>query len=124
MQRTDRLAQQRWEMKREVFNRALKLIDAWWSNIDWLEGEPDRQQKPTIEEAREIHNLMSLTCQNKETISIFLNCLNTKSKPSDPNNTNMGMIAGLRGAMRAELDFERLHSDKDAAWLVRLTMKD
>lgn len=121
---SERISQQRWEMKREVFIRALKLVDAWWANIEWKQVEPDRQPKPTIEEAREIHNLLSLTCADGTTIQKYLNCLNCKSSPDEPNNFHGGMIAELREAIRAELDFENVKLDADKAWLTYLPMKD
>ena len=120
----NRISQERWHMKRDVFVRALRLIDSWWSNIDWSNVEPDRQDKPDIQEIRMVHNQLSLICESREVMGAFEKCLRG-SKPGQLQDLSMDAIADLRSAMRKELKFtEEIPVDREFSWVAKITMKE
>jgi hypothetical protein len=121
---TDRISHDRWVMKRDVFLRTMKLIDAWWANIEW-NHQPQSQQKPTIEEAREIHNQLALICEKDDVLKAFKTCFRMTSIEKTKPELSMDAIVDLRNAMRKELKFsETIPEDREASWIVEITMKE
>ena len=124
----NRISQERWDMKKDIFTRALKIVDGWWSNIDWsdLEVEPDRQEKPTIKEIRSVHNQVSLICESAEVLEAFQKCFRMQATgDKQPPSLSMDAIADLRNAMRKELKFiETVPTDPNLSWVIKVSMKD
>lgn len=121
---TDRINHERWVMKRDVFLKTLKLVDAWWANIEWKQ-QPQAQPKPTIEAAREIHNQISLICEKDGVLNAFKTCFRMSSSEESQPTLRMDTIVDLRNAMRQELKFsEAFPEDREASWIIGITMKE
>ena len=124
LKEAERINQQRWEMKRNVFLQALEIVDAWWSNVEWTLAQPDRQAKPAIDKVRSVHNQISLICESREVVEAFESCLRFK-KPDAERLLSMDMIVDLRNVMRRELKFqENIPADRSCCWVIKLTMKE
>ena len=120
----ERINHERWVMKRDVFLKALKLVDAWWANIEWVH-QPQVQPRPTIEEIRDIHNQISLICENDNVLKSFKTCFRVSTGNESPPNLSMDAIVDLRNAMREELTFSTTFpDDRENSWFVAITMKD
>jgi hypothetical protein len=121
LEATDRINNERWIMKRDIFLRTLKFVDGWWSNMEWQPHLAQKQDRPTIEEAREIHNQISLICESDVVLNAFRICLRMAEHDEKSPDLNMGAIGDLRNAMRTELKFsEQLSEKQQASWILEM----
>lgn len=108
------------EIKREACLEALAIIDAAFSQRDWLESGKALnviKQPLDIAKARGCHSKLSLTCDGPEIPQQFMKTLgmgsdeDRKAAPTTHLNT-------LRNLMRRELGFGReLSLDPQLAWI-------
>ena len=103
------VTQTKWEIKRDACLKALDIINALWSNIEWkgkdVKGRDidtsaiEKQKPPPIEEVRNCSNSLALSCDTDAVLREYKRCLNFSG------NVEADAIVDLRNAIRKELGF-------------------
>lgn len=107
--------QERWTIKRKACLQALKVVDAYYSNLDW-EQPVERQLPPNIAVARDCYNQLALCCQDQAVLDAYKRCLGFYGPIRED------FVLELRNAIRNELGLETpAESDREHVWLNRLT---
>ena len=112
----------KWELKQKACLRALGLVDAVWSNIEWSgTDQQDRtivatkQKLPDIVEARECYNHLCLCCDSEDVLRLFKICMRIVSGNSP---LQADTIVDLRNAIRKELGFgNEVNFDRATAFI-------
>lgn len=109
----------RWGLKRKACENAMSIVDQVFSRKEWKDeknGELLRvmpQEVAAIEQIRQCHNELWLSCDNLSVIEIFSKCMDEKKITAD-------LTLDFRNAIRKELGFEQLSLDdhqRNNAWI-------
>src|SRR5687768_13991074 len=95
------------ELKYNALLKSLKIIDAYISNhITGVNSVVPDKQYASIEEVRECHNSLILTCDDPETLKLYEKIMfNEPVKDSSRSNNIMIDLVEYRNAVRKELQF-------------------
>ena len=120
--------QRKWEIKREACLEALKIVDARFSHIEWInkdgaQTEIDRQEKVDIANIRSCFNRLVLSCEDSKVPKAFTKCLNLHIDNKDPGVLYLNDIAELRNAIRKELGFGE-DLETDMVWIFNINWRD
>lgn len=110
-------SEHRREIKRQACLQALEIVDAHFSNEDWIGmPEPERQTPPDIQRARDVYNKLCLSCSNDAVLKAYKRCLGLYGP------FTAAEIVDLRNAIIAELGFGgHFDTDREKAWISRLS---
>ncbi len=112
--RQEQIRHERWQIKRKACLHALKIVDAYYSNLDW-DGEVEKQLPPNIAIARDCYNQLALSCDGQKVLDTYKRCLGFYGPIKEE------FLVDLRNAIREELGFESpAESDRERVWLNRL----
>jgi hypothetical protein len=111
------------DLKYNTLLKSLKLIDAFTSNF-WLNapGIIIDKQYASIEEFRDCHNQLILTCDNGELVNIFYKLMFPTSKIL---GDQMRSLSHYRNLVRSELGFgeNSMILDEDKIWFASVNSK-
>ena len=113
-------------LKYEACLEALKVVDEFYLINMKLEIEAVIGEDITVKDpeslgkiAREVHSLLVVSCDNKETLDLYRRCVWIEWPE------NMSLVVDFRWAIRKELGFSSsnmiVDSNKDKAWIGILT---
>ena len=104
------------EIKRKACLDALRIIDAYYSNLSWNGvSSTERQQPADIQRAREVYNELCVVCERPDVLRAYKTCLGFHAE------LHLGLVVDLRNAIRKELGFGRpVDEDRENAWIARL----
>ena len=125
----ERVAQERWSIKRDACLAALDVVDRAMTNMKWTMPGSGSQVPVVAEEvsaadARAAMNRLAMTCDNPEVVRLFLRCLNVRNADDATPPLAADAIHDLRNAIRKELEFgTNLDIDRSAAWIAVLPKK-
>lgn len=115
LSRQEQIRHERWQIKRKACLHALKIVDAYYSNLDW-DGEVEKQLPPNIAVARDCYNQLVLSCEGQKVLDAYKRCLGFYGPIKEE------YLLDLRSAIREELGFDApAESDRERVWLNRLT---
>jgi hypothetical protein len=121
---TERIRDNRWDLKRQTCLDALTLVDAVFSNIAWQQGDTEisvvKQPVDTVK-ARDVMNRLALVCESETLLEEFVATLGLR-EPNEPISAlTADKINAFRNAMRRELGFgTELKLDSAKAFIARL----
>lgn len=101
-----------WLIKRDACLDALSAIDSAFSHRVWTDvPKQPTKQKVDISKIRECHSKLTLSCNNVETIEMFLQIMLGEEKPTE-------LLNEFRNLIRGELDFgNKLNFNRTKAWI-------
>ena len=98
-----------WTAKRDACMEAMTVVDGIFANTTWTEDGaeivPTPQDPPSIADVRRIHNLLAVTCRNREVVEAYDRCLRDE-KMAD-------VLDDLRDAIRRECGWRWRKLDRD-----------
>lgn len=115
-------SQEKYKMKQEAILRSLKLLDTYYSFLDFSSGitperDPSIDSFKMTEESRDCYNRLCVSVRNHELIETFLDII-------------LGRVCNqvtafnkFRNLSRIELNLRKMHLDNDSIFLSRVSTK-